>query len=346
MPNFLHKSVWLVLFGLAFLISCTEQDNVDPIALHGRTMGTTFSVKYYPSKQTAPSDILLTQINNKLLELNQALSTYIPDSELSIFNKLDAYRPIEASEHLSFMFDESIAISKESNRAFDVTIGPLVNLWGFGPNGRITSRPKSVDIQQTREWVGPESFEKTGNTVIKHHNNVYVDFSAIAKGYGADILAELLDSEHVKSYLVEVGGELKSRGIKPGGKHWTVAIEKPVTNARMVQAVLPIKDIAMATSGDYRNYFEEDGIRYSHTINSMTGAPIVHRLVSVTVFAKTSARADAYATAINVLGPEKGLIFADKYHLPVYMLVKSSEGFKELTSNAFEPYQQQLKKIN
>lgn len=346
MPKSPYSNIWLVLLGLAFLVSCSEQVNEAPIALHGKTMGTTFSIKYYPSKQTVSSELVLAKVNQKLVELNQALSTYIPNSEISQFNERKADEPVEVSKYLSFMLNESIAIGNESNGAFDVTVGPLVNLWGFGPNGRITKQPEEEVIRQTRLWVGSHSFNKTDNLLVKHHDNVYIDFSAIAKGYGADILAELLESEHITSYLIEVGGELISKGNKPDGKHWTVAIEKPVANARLIQAIIPIKNIAMATSGDYRNYFEQDGIRYSHTIDSVSGYPIRHKLVSVTVFAHTSARADAYATAINVLGPEKGLVFAEKYNIPVYMLVKSLTGFDELLSTAFEPYQQKMKKIN
>lgn len=342
----LRIKTWLVLIGLAFLVSCTEQVQLKPIALVGKTMGTTFSIKYYPSPNTPSSDNLLAEVNSQLQVLNQSLSTYIPDSELSIFNKLKAGEHITPSRHLSFMFDESIAITKESLGAFDVTIGPLVNLWGFGPTGRVTKKPDDSLIKTTQEWLGLTSFTKSRDKIVKHHDNAYIDFSAIAKGYAADVLAELLESNNVSSYLVEVGGELKAKGHKPDGSSWTVAIEKPIANARLIQAIVPISNMGMATSGDYRNYFEENGIRYSHTIDASTGYPIKHNLVSVTVFSETSARADAYATAISVLGPERGLAFAEKYNIPIYMLIKSTEGFDESTSSAFESYQEKMRKLN
>lgn len=346
MTKSFRNRIWLVFIGLAFLVSCSEQTKLELNTLKGQTMGTTFSIKYYSSSTPAKSEKISADVNNKLYELNQSLSTYIPSSELSLFNKLKAGQYIEPSKHLSFMFDESIVITKESTGAFDVTIGPLVNLWGFGPKGRITKKPDHALIRETQSKIGLSGFTKTSDKIIKNKDNVYVDFSAIAKGYAVDEIAVLLDSHQISSYLVEVGGELKAKGYKPDGNSWTVAIEKPVANTRLVQAVLPINNMAMATSGDYRNYFEENGIRYSHTIDGSTGYPIKHRLVSVTVFSETSARADAYATAINVLGPKKGLALAEKYEIPIYMLVKSAKGFEESISSAFAPYQEQMKKFN
>ena len=179
--------------------------------------------------------------------------------------------------------------------------------------------------------------------LLKKSNNLQVDLSAIAKGYAVDQLASLLVAKGINNYLVEIGGELKLSGNKPNGESWKIAIEAPLTTERSAQHVLPISNIAMATSGDYRNYFEENGVRYSHTINPVTGAPINHALVSVTVLHSSCADADALATALMVMGDKKGVEFAERHDLAAYFLIKVQEG-TEFESVATAKFDALLKK--
>lgn len=331
--------LWLALFGLAFLFSCTPKNNDDGVLLQGKTMGTiAFNVKVYPGDVALNQTTLLASINQELQLINQLMSTYIPDSELSKFNASKAGEVTKLSPYNQYLFEQSLRLYQISDGAFDVTIGPLVNLWGFGPEGRVTKRPTEQQINQLAPSLGSDKLVLAGNALSKKHDKTYVDFSAIAKGFAVDKVAELLEEKGFSNYLVEIGGELKVSGVKSDGNQWKIAIEKPVTELRQVQLIISPGDMAMATSGDYRNYFEQDGVRYSHTLDIRTGSPISHKLVSVTILDKSSAMADALATAITVMGAEQGLTFAEKHNIAAYMLVKSADGFEEVVSSAFKPY--------
>jgi len=248
------------------------------------------------------------------------------------------------SAELAGLVQRSQAISEQTDGAFDITVGPLVNLWGFGPKGRVISAPSADKIASIRTRVGYQKLGVSQNPpLLKKSNNLQVDLSAIAKGYAVDQLASLLVAKGINNYLVEIGGELKLSGNKPNGESWKIAIEAPLTTERSAQHVLPISNIAMATSGDYRNYFEEGGVRYSHTINPLTGAPIKHALVSVTVLHPSCADADALATALMVMGDKKGVEFAKHHDLAAYFLTKAQEG-AELESFATAKFNTFLKK--
>jgi len=337
-----HKMVakiWLALFGLAFLVSCTPQSNQSsepqPVLLQGKTMGTTFNVKFFPTQQELNQQNLYELVVAELARVNQLMSTYIPDSELSLLNKAPAGQMFEVSSDNVWVLKESIRLYQITGGAFDVTVGPLVNSWGFGPNGRVTEQPSDSKLNELASYVGTDKFALNGNTVVKSHDKTYIDFSAIAKGYGVDKVAELLEQQGIQSYLVEIGGEMRLKGKKPNGKAWTVAVEKPVTNRREAQLIFSPGDVGMATSGDYRNYFEQDGKRFSHTIDPVTSKPITHKLASVTILHKSAATADALATAINVMGPIKGIEFAEKHNIAAYLLVKTDNGFAEVLSTRF-----------
>jgi len=330
--------IWLALLGLAFLVSCTQQnsDETQPVLLQGKTMGTTYSVKVFPTRAELTQLSLFEMVNDELIRINQLMSTYIPDSELSRLNQAKAGEAFTLSADNIAVLTESMRLNEISDGAFDVTVGPLVNLWGFGPQGRITKRPDDVAIEQSRAWTGGDKIQLNGNIAVKSHDNTYIDFSSIAKGYAVDRIADLLEKEGITSYLIEVGGEMRLKGVKPDGKAWTVAVEKPVINRREVQLIFSPGDMGMATSGDYRNYFEEDGVRYSHSIDPVTAKPITHKLASVTILHKSAASADALATAINVMGPIKGIEFAEKHQIAAYMIVKTDNGFAEVLSSQFK----------
>lgn len=335
MSNKLFRTIWLALMGLAFLVSCTPEK---PIALNGNTMGTTFHIKYFPTELTPDQDLVLAAINKRLVEVNQLMSTYIPDSELSMLNKAKAGEAFALSPENVYLINEALRVNQLSEGYYDITVGPLVNLWGFGPKGRVTQQPEQALLDASRDWVGADKLTITNNKIVKPHDNTYIDLSSLAKGYGVDEVAKVLELFAVDSYLVEIGGELRVKGQKPSGKLWTVAIEKAVSDHREVQLIITPGDMAIASSGDYRLYFEEDGVRYSHLIDPLTGKPIQHNLASVTVLHPLSAVADALSTAINVMGAEKGLAIAEKHNIAVYMQVKSANGFEEIVSSKFKPY--------
>lgn len=327
---------WLALIGLAFFISSCSKPEPKLLALQGQTMGTYYQIKYVADTDLSlSSSQIQAEIDKRLEDVNNQMSTYRPDSELSRFNQ--AEKSLVISAPLKFVMQASLVIFEDSQGAFDVTVGPLVNLWGFGPDKRPTKVPSDELIAEKKKSVGSHYLTLENNKLSKTEKDLYVDLSSIAKGYGVDQVALYLQSIGINNYLVDIGGELRVQGTKPADEPWTLAIERP-SAGQNVQRLIQIGDNAIATSGDYRNYYEFDGIRYSHTINPKTGKPINHKLVSVTVINKSSMLADGLATAITVLGPEAGLEFAEKQQLAVFLIAKKGEDFVEYYTPEFAPY--------
>ncbi|WP_363317822.1 FAD:protein FMN transferase [uncultured Amphritea sp.] len=299
-------------------------------------MGTSFTVKWVSSDNSRDTS-LPAQIDQLLVEVNNSMSTYQKDSELSRINQMPAGDSAMLSDGLAEVLNKALEISQSSGGAFDVTVGPLVNLWGFGPDGRVIRAPDDAEIEALRQRVGYHYIKLSGNQ-LNRERNVYIDLSAIAKGYGVDQVANLLEKAGINAYLVEIGGELRARGNKPDGSHWKIAIEAPVAGERIVQRIIEVRDVGIATSGDYRNYFEENGIRFSHTIDPATGKPINHRLASVTVLAEDCAEADALATAMMVLGPDQAETYAEQQGVEALLIIKSDDGFIEKMTPGFSNY--------
>jgi thiamine biosynthesis lipoprotein len=336
------KSVshWLALIGLAFFISSCAKVDPQIVEVRGNTMGTYYQVKYVLSAAQQDDNrfslsAIKSDIDQRLELVNEQMSTYRPNSELSRFNR--AEKSLEVSAATRGVIEASLTLFEQSKGAFDVTVGPLVNLWGFGPDKKANKVPSAQLIAEKQKIVGSQYLSVNGNTISKAIPELYVDLSAIAKGYGVDVIAAYLQEMGINNYLVDIGGELSLKGKKPQNNPWIVAIEGPV-EGQSVQRVINVGDNAIATSGDYRNYFEFDGLRYSHTIDPNTGKPISHKLVSVTVINKSSMTADGLATAITVLGPKPGLAFAEKYNLAVYLLVKEGDNITEYYTSEFIPF--------
>ncbi|WP_158965900.1 FAD:protein FMN transferase [Paraglaciecola sp. L3A3] len=327
------KSLILAFAIPLLLIACSQQTS--EVHLTGPTMGTTYNVKYIETDTITPAE-LQKKIDNELVNINQLMSTYINDSELSRFNQWDNTEAFPLSTQTLFVMTEAKRLGELSGGLLDVTVGPLVNLWGFGPEARPEKIPTAADILAARERVGLNRLILNESSASKTHPDLYVDLSTIAKGYGVDRIAEILQQHNIHNYLVEVGGEMRLSGEKSNGKNWRVAIEKPLTTERAIERIISVGNNAIATSGDYRNYYEDEGVRYSHLINPQTGTPISHNLVSVTVVAPSSMTADGLATALNVMGKEKALILAEKYDLAVLLITKEKQGFKEYTSSMFD----------
>lgn len=304
----------------------------------GATMGT-----YYSVKSVVPDSVDKRAVGEGIREtverIDGLMSTYKPDSELSRFNRAPVGVWFPISRESAEVIGLAQQVSGISDGDFDITVGPLVNLWGFGPDPSNDRIPSDEAIAAAREEVGYRKLElrRGHKPALRKSGPLYVDLSAVAKGYAVDKVAEFLESERVTNYLVDIGGEMRVAGVKEGGVPWRVAIQSPAGGEEMAR-VLVLEDLGVATSGDYRNYFEVDGVRYSHTIDPRTGRPIRHNLASVTVLDRSAARADALATALDVMGPERGMALAQRIGLPVLLITKEQDGFREHASAAFEPY--------
>ena len=266
------------------------------------------------------------------------MSTYQWDSVISQFNSSDSVEWYQVLDTFCAKVQQSLELSKLTNGAFDITVGPLVNLWGFGPGEIISEPPSDAAISALIESTGYSHLQADCSkpAIRKEIPQLELDMSAIGKGYAADHISLLLDELGFQSYLVEVGGELRLRGHNPGGEKWAIGVEAPLTRLRRPHTIIHLTDTAMATSGDYRNFFEADGQRYSHTIDTRTGRPVTHSLASVTVVAEQGYRADALATALLVMGPEEGMAFAIREGIAVLMLLRTKDGIEERQTPAFE----------
>jgi thiamine biosynthesis lipoprotein len=326
----------VALCATLLLAGCEpKQENLD-----GKTMGTYYSIRFVPGEETPAVEMLRAEIDKRLEQVNDQMSTYRPGSELSRFNaSREVNQPFPVSAATTEVVLEALRINRVTDGALDVTVGPLVNLWGFGPEGRPNKVPSAAELALRRSWTGIDKLSVEGNALLKSIPQLYVDLSSIAKGYGVDVIAQYLQSQQVKNYMVDIGGEVRTRGYNGEKKPWRIAIERPTAGVEQ-QAHLVIEpgEMSVATSGDYRNYFEQDGVRYSHTIDPNTGKPINHHLVSVTVISPQCMTADGLSTGLNVLGPDRGMALANLMGIPVFMIVKTTNGFEERYSEAFKPY--------
>lgn len=320
------------------LTSCADTSRQDTVReLTGSAMGTVYSIKIVAPPAELSVESLQREVEQLLSAVEQQMSTYIADSEISRFNAQRAHDWFDVSRELCEVVAEALTLSAASAGAFDITVGPLVNLWGFGPAGAVIEPPDAGLIDVLLDSIGYTALhaECSLPALRKDVPGLYVDLSAFAKGYGVDRLAALLEARGVTNYLVEIGGEMRLRGSNAKGEQWAIAIEAPMPGGRSVYRIVKLTDAGIATSGDYRNYFEHEGRRYSHTIDPRTGYPVDHAAASVTVVANTAAYADAMATALLVLGPEDGFRFAEQEGLAVYYLLRNDGEFEERVSSRF-----------
>jgi thiamine biosynthesis lipoprotein len=307
------------------------------IKISGSKMGTSYHVTIV-ADQPAPTD-LAKQIEQTLDRVDQSMSTYKADSEISQFNQLDVGELLAVSDD----FDQVLQIAREvwqkSGGAFDPTVGPLVNIWGFGPTFTGDVVPSDSAIQKSLAGIGFDAVNRTENNqqvLLSKNRPLRLDLSAVAKGYAVDLVANLLEMNALPDYLIEVGGETRVSGLNPERQPWRLAIESP-SPTELVAQVLNVQAGAVATSGDYRNYFERDGVRYSHTIDPRSGRPTTHSLASVTVVADTCAEADAWATALMVMGQEQAIGLANELEIPVYIIARQDKGYVASYSETFSP---------
>ena len=332
--------IFVLIIFLIIGVSACQQTNYEILALNGLTMGTTYSVKINADNAFVEKNQISDDIDEILSEINQSMSTYIKESELSNINFSTISDWQSISDDLFEVIDHAMNISLKTNGAFDITIAPLVNLWGFGPDKLQNKIPTDEIIELTKKNTGYKkiSIDKSLKKISKLDPNLHIDLSGIAKGFAVDKIARYLDKHGFKNYLIEIGGELIGKGLNKDNEIWQIGIENPDNNSDTIKRIVRLKDMAMATSGNYMNYFEKDGVRYSHTINPVTGKPIKHKLASVTVLDNSAMNADALATAFMVLGPEKALSLANNLKIAVYLIIKDGKSFEEKYNDYFTPY--------
>lgn len=281
-------------------------------------------------------------VQQQLDEDDRQLSTWKNDSVLSRFNQYRGSDPQPVSENMADIVSLSLRIGRKTAGAMDITVGPLVNLWGFGPDKQPVKEPTQAQIDAAKALTGLQHLrviqKAEGAYLQKDLPGLYVDLSTVGEGFATDHLARLMEKEGINSYLVSVGGAVLTRGKNAQGQPWKVAIQKPTDRENAVQAVVDLQGHGISTSGSYRNYYELDGKRISHVIDPVTGRPIQHKLVSATVIATTALEADGWDTGLMVLGEEKAKALALRENLAVYLIEKQGEGFSSWMSPQFKAF--------
>ncbi len=320
-------------------LTATQPDVAPALTFSGPTMGTTYKVTVVGSLAAAEQRAIEAVIAEELAEVDRQMSTWRPDSEISRFNAHADATPFPASRGLLEVVALAAEISAASDGAFDITVTPLIAAWGFGPQGRVEKEPSQAELDALRASIGWSKVrvDLAAGTLSKPDQpGLRLELSAIAPGYAADrITLRLRELGHLRA-LVDVGGEILASGLAAHGGPWRLGIERPDSAGGVVHEMVLVQDRALATSGDYRNFYEQDGVRRSHTIDPRTGRPIAHALASVSVLHRSAALADGWATALNVLGPEAGLALATAQGLPALFLVRSADGFVERSTPAFD----------
>lgn len=326
---------------LGLLTACNDTETRQQIDIEGKTMGTFYSVKI--SGATTPNPHKLQQEIDALLEqANNDISTYRQTSVLSRFNQYRGSEPQPIPRGMADIILLAQRIGRDTDGAMNITVGPLVNLWGFGPEKQPTQIPTQDQIDSARQQVGLQHLtlisDNRGEWLQKDLPDLYVDLSTMGEGYGVDLLVNLMMQKGITNYLVSVGGAVSSRGVNGQGQPWRVAIQKPTDQENAVQALVDLQGYSISTSGSYRNYFEQGGQRYSHVLDPATGRPINHRLVSATVIATTALEADGWDTGLMVLGTEKALRLAESKGLAVYLITKTDQGFTAVMTPQFKAF--------
>jgi FAD:protein FMN transferase len=340
--TFTRSSTVLLLFCL---LACSSEREIKEYSLTGQTMGTVYNIKLV--SKSLDDDLLSeisVSIDSSLKKVNQQMSTYLRDSEISLFNNHRDTTNFTISNEFSKVMQEALRVNKISSGAFDITVNPLVNLWGFGSKTKDAIIPSDEKIKSTLKMIGSEHIKIINKNIIrKDISELEIDLSAIAKGYGVDVVVQELDKFSLQNFMVEIGGEIFAKGKNIKNQNWKIGIDKPNYLAypgQDLQNILSISNVGVATSGDYRNYFEYEGKIYSHTLNPKTGKPVTHNLASVTIVAPNCMQADALATATLVMGLQDGLKFLESQQdVEGYLIVRISlTEFEEFSTSGFDKY--------
>ena len=328
----------LLAFGLS---GCEKNNSQTALVLEGKTMGTVWRVSAAgvdPQRKAALQQLIQQQLDRD----DGELSTWKSDSVLSRFNQYQGSDPQPVSADMADIVTEALRIGHKTLGAMDITVGPLVNLWGFGPTKQPAHTPSEAEIAAAKALTGLQHLRVIqgvdGQWLQKDLPGLYVDLSTMGEGYATDHLARLMEQQGITNYLVSVGGAVLSRGVNANQQPWRVAIQKPTDRENAVEARVDLQGHGISTSGSYRNYYELDGKRISHVIDPTTGRPIEHKLVSATVIATTALEADGWDTGLMVLGSKRAKALALKEHLAVYLISKQGDGFTHWMSPQFKTF--------
>ena len=320
------KLIWQVPFLLLLIIGTVVILKKQPPfrTNEGMVFGTVYKITYQHA------DDLQKDIKEALMEVDNSLSPYNPNS---IISRINHNQDTLLNEHFTHVFELAQQISAETKGAFDITVAPLVNAWGFGFKHSIDIEPSVID--SLRQFVGYEKIRMENGKIVKTDERIMLDCSAIAKGYGVDRVANLLDKKGVEHYMVDIGGEVVVKGKNPRMKTWRIGINKPIEDSLSInqelQTILEVSNVGMATSGNYRKFYYKDGKRYAHTIDPRIGTPVQHSILSATVIAKDCTTADAYATAFMVMGREEAQAFCEAHpELNAYFICDGKDGGYEI----------------
>ena len=313
-------------------VASTSVTDKGQTILRGPIFGTTYTIKVNEKLDEVAREGLQANIERRLKKIDEAMSTYKKTSEVSRFNALPLGGAVTVSKATAEVLEVALHVGQLTKGAFDVTVGPLVNAWGFGPE-QGAKAPDAAKLKTLRARVGASrvmSFDEETRQLTKKVDGAALDLSAVAKGYAVDVVVKVLEEQEFTGIMVEIGGELRVSGQRADGKPWVLGIQNP--RGGEPYEIFDAEEGALATSGDYRNFRVIDGKHVSHTIDPRTGAPVTHGVASVSVLTQSCTAADAWATALTVLGPVKGIQLADEHRLAVMMLVRDGDGFKRQIS--------------
>lgn len=341
----MHSLLIFCMIGLMTLTACTPAPTYQKI--EGQTMGTSYHITFY-SPNPLDKTALQAQVDARLHAINQSMSTYDDTATIMAFNRADKDTPIAIDDDFVQVFNDSQQIYQDSNGAFDPTVKPLIDLWGFGKTltlERLNAPPSQKEITDVYGYIGLDKITLNGNILQKSNDNVALDFSAIAKGYGVDVVADTLKAQGVTDYMVEIGGEVATLGQNAKGKPWQLAIDTPTPNStasnRTILTTITGNKLNMATSGNYRNQLEWQGVSYSHTINPLTAHPVADGAPSVTVLHDTTALADGWATALTALPQTDAIALAERMGIKALFILKDNDGWQITQTKAMQAFREQ-----
>ena len=312
-----NKYLFILLF-----FSIISKAQVEPIKIQGIAQGTTYHITYFDKRNRN----LQPEIEKLLQDFDKSVSTYIPNSIISKINSNQ--KNVKVDKYFMTCFKKAKEVWKNTNGAFDPTVYPLVNAWGFGPGKKEKIEKEKID--SILQFVGFDLIALKGKRIVKKDSRVALDFNAFAQGYSVDVVSDFLKSKNIASFIVEIGGEVYANGEKPNGENWSVGIEKPIdnkTSQNPLKAIAKLENLAIATSGNYRRFIIEDGVKYAHHIDPKTGYPTKNNLLSASVFSKECISSDANATGVLVMGLEKAKDFLSNHpELQAYLIYSDENG--------------------
>ncbi len=328
----------VVFVPLYFIIFQKKEKPVEYIHNEGKAQGTYYSAIY----QQPEGKNLHVAIDSLFARFDLSLSTYNPNSIISKINQNND--SVVTDEFFETMFKAAMEVSVQTNGAFDITVAPLVNAWGFGYGNK--DRSKTPNVNEFLPYIGYQKVHLVNHKVMKDDKRILLDASAIAQGLSADLIAALFEKNGCKNYMIDIGGEISCKGVNPDGKNWQIGIDKPVDDPdnmnSELQTIISVSNVGLTTSGNYRQFYLQGGKKYAHTINPKTGYPVVHNLLSATVVAPTSMQADAYATAFMVIGVDSSLVLCRKIkNMDCYLVYTDNDGkYQVAMTDGFKKYLQ------